>query len=416
MKRCAFLLCLCILGCSHSSVVLPVSSATHQATAVAGVVVTPVATKVEPKPFPPELLALAEILSMEIGNDPNLKSQQDNSLHAAHECLMTLKDLKSTDSNITYLIQLTTAATTDVIQSTEKMKSLPQPQSEESALVESVVAGYLGDIRHGMTLGNQIQHAREEIRVEFEKLKSACDRLVTANQLLAKVTEKYAAPAMEQTTKPQVQVEFDETWWGEFDLCRLLNDGPALQNCIIVVDLTGKGGTTRKNVHYIKQWQTGDVLYCPYGHGFMVNGNRVLMSTIENVKQVRVTVYSLEKTLRSTFQYTQEAKEKDFQEYLNRVTFSHRYQPFVKGLVFNDERTMFIQMSGLAWLPKCKVTLTFAKGNQSASWYWEHASWMNDENKSFEASDLKFDPDTVKMAIAVEGFNYVHEVLFKIQP
>ncbi len=415
MDRCIMAICLTVVGCSISPIAPSAPVATQQPTAVTSVIATPVPAKVEPKPtFPPEFLELAEVLSMYVGTDPN-NIQQDESLHTAYQGLMTLKNLKTSDSNIAYIIQLASTALTDGLQAAEKLKSLPQPQSGESALVESIIAGYFGDVRHGMNLGSQIQQAREEIRVEIEKIKSACERVATANQLLAKAAEKYAVPSLETTAKPQIQIQFEETWWNENDLCRMLNHGPTLNNCIIVVELTGKQGTTRKNVHYVKQWKGGEILYCPYGHGQMVNGKRILSNTVVEVQQVRVTVYSSVKTLHSTFKYTQSDKDEDCREYLSHVKFSHRYQPFVKGIVFNDERTMFVQMTGIAWLPKCKVTLKFINWTQSASCEWELESWMNEETKSFEAKDLKFEPHTVKMSIAVDGYTYVHEVVFSIK-
>jgi hypothetical protein len=409
-----YLILLCMAGCSP----IPAAPvATHQPSSVTTVTATPVTSKLESKPsFPPEYFALAEILSMTILTDPKQINNQDNFLHEAHQGLMILQDLKTSDSNIAYIAQLTSASIKDVLQALEKLKTLPQPQSDESAMVESVMTGFMGDVTHGMHLGKQIQQARQEINVEIEKLISACERIDSANQLLIKVAEKYAVPTLDSLEQSPIGIDIDETWWNGHDWCKMSNTGRTLTNCTIIVEMTGMQGAIRKNVHYVKQWLQGSILYCPYRHGDMFNGKTVLKQTVSDIQKVKVTVHSAEGTFQTNYSYTQAEKDCDCRDYFTYLKFNHRYQPFVKGIVYDDLRTMYIQMTGISWLPKCKVTLTFVKGTRSAAWVWEQESWVNEEIKTFEAKDLQFDPDIVKMSIAIEGFQYVHQISFSISP
>ena len=111
-----------------------------------------------------------------------------------------------------------------------------------------------------------------------------------------------------------------------------------------------------------------------------------------------------EGNFQTNYSYTQAEKDCDCRDYFTYLKFNHRYQPFVKGIVYDDLRTMYIQMTGISWLPKCKVTLTFVKGTRSAAWVWAQESWVNEEIKTFEAKDLQCDPDFVEMSFAFEVF------------
>ena len=126
-----YLILLCMAGCSP----IPAAPvATHQPSSVTTVTAAPVTSKLESKlSFPPEYFALAEILSMTILTDPKQINNQDNFLHEAHQGLMILQDIKTSDSNIAYIAQLTSASIKDVLQALEKLKTLPQPQSATPA-------------------------------------------------------------------------------------------------------------------------------------------------------------------------------------------------------------------------------------------------------------------------------------------
>lgn len=374
--------------------------------------------KIEAIPLPAEYITLAEVLGMTIDRDPDNCLKEINFVEQTHQQIMKLDGITTADKDIDYLAKLGRSGLNDALQSFERFKTLPSPQSDGSAFVESFIAGALGDIKHGFDLGVQNQQTRNNLATELEKMIAADERVDVAHQLLAKLAERFAQPISSESGKQQLIIDFDETWgsyW--FDWCKLYNKGPDLRNCTIVVELTGAQGDTRKNVHFIKSWPQGQTLYCPYAPGVPVNEKICHKRTVSNVKKVLVTILSPGASLQQQYQYTQDELDKDVKDYCEKLQFEFQYRPYDPGIVFTDERGAYIKMSGIQELPKGKVTLNFRKGKQSSAWSWDSNSWKHTEIKTFATpkGGLTFDPDDVEMSISFDSTKHIIRRMFKLQ-
>jgi hypothetical protein len=210
------------------------------------------------------------------------------------------------------------------------------------------------------------------------------------------VAEKYAAPFSRNIGK--IWVDFHESWGpvGPDDWLCLYNNGPDLEDCTILVELKGAKGDVRKNVHFLRKWSSDSWQYAIYAPG----------RTVYSVDTVDVTIFSPQYSTKIHYVYSGAEKDKDIADYCKDATFKWRYQPFEAGIIWNTDRGVVLTLDKIAFIPKCRVDVTFKSGRQSKGWYWEFDQWKRGETKTFSHRDLNFDPDTIEVTVSFPGTNH----------
>ncbi len=361
-----------------------------------------------PKALPPEYRTLAEILSLDIRSDP--KQYRDNEgmaeiIGEGHTAVMALRGIKSSDSDINYIAAQGQAAFSDAISRLERINSLPKPPGEGELFVSSFIDGFFSNFAGAFERARDAEDKQRAIINEVEGLIGAIDKADAAQTLLPKVAERYAAPV--STNAGRIRVDLDESWgpFGPHDWLCLYNTGPDLEDCTILVELTGANGDVRKNVHFLRKWSGNSWMYARYAPDYDLLGRKGRM-TVYNVDTVDVTIFSPKFSTTIHYVYTGAEKDKDVAEWCKDAHLTWWYQAFEEGIFFDTYRGVKLRLDKPAILPKCRVDVTSKSGWQSKGLYWEFDYWEQGDTKTFSHKDLTFDPDTIEVVISFPGTNH----------
>ncbi len=368
-----------------------------------------------PKPLPADYRTLAENLSLDIKSSAD--EYRDNKsiteiTAEGHQAVMALRGIQSSDRDITYIAEQAEAAYAEAISRFARLNALPKPPGSGELFVSSFIDGLFGDIFGGYARGKDAEEKQNAMNVEVQGLVAAYEKADAAQQLLPKVAEKYSAPLGDNNDR--IVVDFDESWgWRKpNDWLLISNTGAALQDCTLVVQLTGEQGQVRKNVHFIKNWPSNTWMYARYQPGQEILGRRVFNMSVRNVQRIDVTVYSPQFATAIDYVYQGAMKDKKIAEKYKDLKLSGRYRPFEAGRIFGDtERGAYFTLDGVPFIGKCGVDVTFRNGSQRKGWHWEFDGWKKGEEKTFDTqkSQLMFDPTYIDVAISFPGTGYKHE-------
>jgi hypothetical protein len=366
--------------------------------------------------LPPEYRTLAMQLAQHVKTDPRAFRDDKSMVEViaeGHAAVMDLRRIKSTDADITYIASLGTEAFSDAVNRMERINSLPKPPDVGSLMVESFIHGLYGNVYAGYALGADADNKQKAIAVEVQGLVGAIEKADAARLLLPKVAMKYAAPVSKAPGR--IVADFDESWgaWGPYDWLFLSNTGAELEDCTVVVELTGANGDVHKNVHYLRNWQGGGWVCARYDPGRQFLGRPVGRMTVSNVQTVDVAVYSPRFSTKLHYDYQGPEKDNDFAKRCKGMTLRWRYQPFEQGVLWNTDRGVLLTLDGIPFVPKCRVDVTFKKGGTSKAWYWEFDFWTKGEQKTFASRELTFDPEEIEVVMSFPGTNYRHRWVLK---
>ena len=257
----------------------------------------PAASQPSDQPLPAEYRTLAENLALDIKLSPDqFRDNKGTSelLAEGHRAIMALRGIKSSDRDIAYVTVQAQEAFSEAIKRMERANALPKPPGAGELFVSSFIDGFFGNVFGGYARGKEAEDKQAAIIAEVQPLIAALEKADAAQQLLPKIAEKYSATFCDSTDR--IAVDFDESWgwFGPHDWCSFGNRGTALRDCTVVVQLTGARGDVRKNVHFIKEWPANSWLYARYAPGQEILGSQTGRMTVNEVKQVDVTVYSPE--------------------------------------------------------------------------------------------------------------------------
>jgi hypothetical protein len=333
-----------------------------------------------------------------------------------HSAILALRGIQSSDQDIMYIASQGEAAFSEALRRFERINALPKPPGAGELFVTSFVDGFFGNVFGGYARGLDAEEKQNAIIAEVHPLIAALEKGDAAHQMLPKVSEKYSATFSDSTNL--IVVDFDESWgwFGPHDWFCIYNKGAALEDCTLLVQLTGASGEVRKNVHFVKEWPANSWMYGRYDGGNEVLERQVGRATVLNVQKVEVTIFSPQFATLIEYVYQGTEKDRDIAERCKDLKFTGRYQPFVSGILWDTQRGAEFTLDGVAFIPKCRVDVTFRNGSQSKAWYWEHDYWKKGEKKSFSTSkgDLTFDPSHIDMAISFPGTGYVHKVTLSV--
>lgn len=404
-------LCLLFVGCGGTANSSP-NPAFQPVTSTASIPTT--------RPMPPEYRILAKNLGMDMKPSPDLfhdDKQLSQIIAEGHSSIMELRGIRAADQQIAYIAEEGQAAYSEAIRRLERINQLPKPPSAGSLFFESFIHGFYGNVYYGYSLGVDADEKQKAIAAEAEAMLGAIDKADAVHQLLPKVAESYSASLGDSGDR--IAVDIAESWgaFGPHDWFSIYNSGPPLDDCTIVVELTGMRGDVRKNVHFVEHWPSKTWMYARYEPGQDINGRQVGRMTVIGIQKADVTLLSPQFSTKGTYIYEGAEKDRDIAKICQDIKLMGRFQPFEKGILWNTERGAKFTLEGLAFLPKCQVTVTFRNASGSKNWYWDFDSWRQGEEKTFNspAGQLTFDPDFIDMTIAFPGTNYKHEVTLTVK-
>ncbi len=371
------------------------------------------------KPLPAEYQVLAKHLGMALKSDPaQLQKKRETSevMAELQSALLDLREIKSNDNEIMYVSDQVRDAVTVILERLDNLNSLPKPPDEGTLFVGSFVDGFFGNFAGGYHRGLDAEAKQNALNSEMQPLLAAIDRIDAAQKMLPKIAEKYSATLSDSTGL--IYVDFNESWGdsGPDDWLFLKNLGETLEDCTILVELTGADGEVRKNVHFLKTWPESASMWGRYQNGEKILGRTVDRTTVTYVKEMRVTIYSPQFATRIYYKYKGDEKDKDVAYRCEKLTFQGDYQPYEAGVIWDTQRGARFTMNGVSFLPKCRVNLTFRKEDQAKTWYWDYDSWTKGETKKCytPAEGLGFDPDSIDFEVSFPHTNYKHKETLKV--
>lgn len=371
------------------------------------------------KPLPEEYRVLAKHLGMSMKSDSaQLQKKRETSEVMAdlQAALLDLREIKSNDKEIMYVSAQVRDAVTVILERLDKLNSLPKPPDEGTLFVGSMVDGFFGNFAGGYHRGLDAEAKQNALNSEMQPLLAAIDRIDAAQKMLPKIAEKYSATLSDSTGL--IIADFNESWGDSSpdDWIALQNLGETLEDCTILVELTGANGEVRKNVHFLKTWPEATCMWGRYQGGEKILGKTVDRTTVVYVKEMKVTIYSPQFATRIDYTYKGAEKDKDVAYRCENLSFQGAYQPYEAGVIWDTQRGAQFTMNGVEFLPKCRVNLTFRKGDQAKIWYWDYDSWMKGETKTFDtpAGGLEFKPDRIDFEVSFPDTNYKHKASLKV--
>ncbi len=372
------------------------------------------------KELPDEYRTLAAHLCIEMKQDPGQFQDQmslPELMAEYHSILLDLQGIKSKDTEIKYISKQGQEAISEIVRRIDRLEALPKPPESGTLIVDSSLDLIFGNITGTYNRRIEAEAKQNAWIAEVHPLLAALVKLEMARQMLPKVGKKYSATMSNSTGR--IAIDFNAAWGesGPHDWLLLQNSGQPLKDCTILVQLNGANGEVRKNVHFLKTWPAGGKMWSQYQQGEEILERKVERSTVANVKDLEITIYSPQFATHIKYAYQGTEKDKDIATICNEMNFNSYYQPYVSSVIWWDtQRGIKMTLHGVSVLPESHIQATFRKGEQSKTCSWETASWANEETKTFSttAGDLTFDPDKVDIAVTFPYTNFSHRVTLPV--
>ena len=179
---------------------------------------------------------------MELKSDPD-QFQNDREISdlmaELQSALLDLREIKSNDNEIIFLSDQVRDAITVILQRLDNVNSLPKPPDAGTLIVGSILDGLVGNFEGSRHRGLVAEAKQNALNTEFQSMLAAIDKVDASLQLLPKVAKKYSATLSDSTGR--IVVDFNEAWGasGPDDWLLLQNRGETLEDCTILVQLTG---------------------------------------------------------------------------------------------------------------------------------------------------------------------------------
>jgi tetratricopeptide (TPR) repeat protein len=353
-----------------------------------------------PSALPAEYRTLATQLVSELKASPDeFRDNKDMSelLAEGHSAIIAMRGLKSSDQDIMYIANQGQLAFTDAMSHLERINALPKPPSAGVLLVNSFVDGFFGNVFGGYARGTDADNKQNAITAELHLLKAAIDKGEAAQQMLPRIAERYSSPFC--TSTGRILLNFDEAWgsFGPNHWFSIGNMGPALEDCTILVQLTGANGGARRSVYFVQKWSANSWMHA-----------RFQPADLPSVEQIAVTIWSPKFSTLIEYKYSGAERDKDIASRCEKLTIHGRYRPFAEGIVWNDERAAILTLDGVALIPKCTVNVAFVRGSNITSCTWNLDFWKEHDAKTFATvkGQLPWDPEKMIVSIAFPNSSY----------
>lgn len=407
-----------ILGSHESSAFIlwqPLTSAgRHATTFPRDGILTARLGQASQKSLPESYKTLGKHLGFEL-SDGGLKRQKPKlgELFAEYNAaILELKAIKSTDPETKFLANESADAYGELVASAKNLERLPRPPGANDRWVENFWLGFLGQTDRGLERSERYEQQSESIRAEFRKTGLAFQRLDGARRLLPRIAARHAGPPVKSGQAVIIQDYYGH--WGPLtdDVVELMCNIPSgteLHNCTLLVTIEGASGETANNVHFLPSWKSGQTYSARYAPGMDFGiTDSVNSQTVDDISRVMVSIWSDELTQTDiVLPYTAAKKTRTVRSILANAQLGLRYQSFKPGFL-GSNRGVVATLSGLAYLPRCTVTVTFRDGEQNDTRQWSLDDWQNGNTKTFASQDFRLDPQSITVAIGFPDTDYVH--------
>ncbi|MFM9994707.1 MAG: hypothetical protein ACKVU4_02775 [Phycisphaerales bacterium] len=189
--------------------------------------------------------------------------------------------------------------------------------------------------------------------------------------------------------------------------------GSTLSHCTVLVELRGRDGDVRQNVHYVPTWEPGGARFARYGIGVESDSGVYARRTVYGVQEVRVSVWADGARQEDVvYRYPGAERDKDVKALLDgKMTVMYRYDanPFLE-----PGPRVLVELTGVPQIPAHKLTLTLhpkstANGVQPVSLWWDQREWNLKEQRFLSlAGKLKFDPEAMDILVAFPDIGYTY--------
>ena len=282
--------------------------------------------------------------------------------------------LKSEDKELQSIAAEYKASMTDVVDSTllaQRLHGRPNALQQTLKGMEVFLQGALLRLDETANTLKDSSNRNDDLLQNQRRYVLAFQRAYVNDMLMPRVAAKFSGPRAEGD-RPLVRILIKEMRYLALapDTVGVINEsGKTLNNCTIVVRLTGRTGEVAENVHFLETWKPGAQLQAYYFGGTTIQPVNLVVGrrTVLGIQSVAVTVFSDEMHIPSvTKSYTTE----EMRAYAAQIVQAYfkpksSYRPYAKGLVFDDQRAVFVSFEGLDRLPKVTLTLKcFLDGSQ----------------------------------------------------
>lgn len=341
---------------------------------------------------------IADPLRMSPGTN-ELVEEPAQLVAAAQIKLIKLRALRSNNPTIAAIASESAAGGEEVLQHQQQLASLAREDPSESLSL-----GVLG-LCFGLPSGSLVVEGAKDltahaqtIALEKSSWLSAFERCRAAQLMLPTAA---AECCFTQTSAPSLlSVDIDEAWAGsaDYDSVCLTNDtGKTLHNCTVVVELRSRD-ESRRNVHFVPEWNPSTARYARYGSGVQFGQDVIGRQTVVGIDEARVSFWADEMHAENIV-YPYADRDEDRQKILDAMKVEWRYLP----VTFLGGRSLDLTLDGLSSLPAHRITLIYHRSGAPASQQklnWDLGGWKRGEQVRLDAgANLAWDPELIDVRV-----------------
>lgn len=369
-------------------------------------------------PLPAEYVVIAKHLADSHRLERNSDELRPGMSYVVAEfkgALMDIKGLKAVDPEVMNVAAEVSRATESTITALEQLDALPKPPGSGEMFVDGLLRGFVGDFAGGVQRANEVDGQLNAIKRQARNLTSGLRQLQTAKLQLPRLARKHGGPTV--VRGQTVLIDYDEAWGphGPKSEVTFTNNFGDLHNCTILVEIQGAAEVSQ-NVHFIANWKGGSPIYATYDPGVAILDETPIKQTVPAVQRVVVSIWADEFSQENIrYQYAGNEQAKDVARYCKDLRVSAKYREFQKGTVWNTQRGVQLQLDGIEFIERPRVTISFRRGQENKALYWDLERWEAGECKTLDTQgSLAWDPDEILVEIGFPTTSYKYVSSWKM--
>ncbi|MDB5340528.1 MAG: hypothetical protein JWN70_6147 [Planctomycetaceae bacterium] len=323
--------------------------------------------------------------------------------------LVDLKEIKTTDAEVAGLVVDVHQATEKTMTAMERIDALPKPPSDGEMVLDGLLRGFVGDFAGGVQRVNEVGGQINALKDQARNVITGLRQLQTAKLQLPHLAKKHGGPPV--VRGQTVLIDYDEAWGphGPKSELMLVNNFGDLHNCTILIEIQGATEVTQ-NVHFLADWKGDCPIYASYSPGIAILDETPIKQSVPAVQRLVVSIWADELTQENIqYQYAGNEQAKDVARYCKDLKISLEYRPFQKGSLWNTHRGIHLQLDGIEFIEQSRVTVTFRRGQENKSLYWDLKRWQAGERKTLDTQgSLSWEPDEISVEIGFPATSYKH--------
>lgn len=139
---------------------------------------------------------------------------------------------------------------------------------------------------------------------------------------------------------------------------------------------------------------------------------------VDDLQQAELIIWSPQYSTELAYLYQGEQKDQDIARWCQDLALAGRYQPFVKGLLWNTERGVEFSIDGIESIPAVTANVTFRSGTTSKGLLSYHVDgWKRGETKAFNPAkgELTFDPTHIDVELSFGGTKFRYKTTMEVK-